>query len=143
MSRLPAWRFRAPFEDFAGKLTGSRAREEANDCIAMTAKGQSRRSGGQPPTSGLPLETDIVTAGRHVSKVPQPEVSLQSKYGAEFHEADDHEHQSERDAQPSARPANGSRPTPLRKDGRIGNSGSKGKTLLPKGDPLNDKSDRT
>ena len=38
MSRLPAWRFRAPFEDFAGKLTGSRAREEANDCIAMTAK---------------------------------------------------------------------------------------------------------
>jgi hypothetical protein len=43
MSRLPAWRFRAPFEDFAGKLTGSRAREEANDCIAMTAWGQSRR----------------------------------------------------------------------------------------------------
>jgi hypothetical protein len=40
MSRLPAWRFGAPFEDFAGKLTGSRAREEANDCIAMTAWGQ-------------------------------------------------------------------------------------------------------
>jgi hypothetical protein len=40
MSRLPAWRFRAPFEDFAGKLTGSRAREEANDRIAMTAWGQ-------------------------------------------------------------------------------------------------------
>jgi hypothetical protein len=36
MSRLPAWRFRAPFGDFAGKLTGSHAREEANDCIAMT-----------------------------------------------------------------------------------------------------------
>ena len=46
MSRLPAWRFRAPFDDFAGKLTGSRAREEANDCIAMTANwGQTQNSG--------------------------------------------------------------------------------------------------
>jgi hypothetical protein len=38
--------------------------------------GQSRRFGGQPPTSGLPLETDIFTAGRHVSKVPKAEVLL-------------------------------------------------------------------
>jgi hypothetical protein len=36
MSRLTGGRFQVPFEDFAGKLTGSRAREEANDCIAMT-----------------------------------------------------------------------------------------------------------
>jgi hypothetical protein len=40
----------------------------------MSVRGQSRRFGGQPPTSGLPLETDIFTAGRHVSKVPIMEV---------------------------------------------------------------------
>jgi hypothetical protein len=43
MSRFPAWQFGAPLEDFAGKLKGPRAREKANDCIAMTAWGQSRR----------------------------------------------------------------------------------------------------
>jgi hypothetical protein len=36
--------------------------------------GQSRHFGRRPTTSGPPLETDIVRAGRHVSKVPQAEV---------------------------------------------------------------------
>ena len=31
----------------------------------------SRRFGRWPMTSGLPLETDIVRTGRHVSKVPK------------------------------------------------------------------------
>ena len=37
----------------------------------LTALGQSRHFGRRPTTSGLPLETDIVRAGRHVSKVPR------------------------------------------------------------------------
>src|SRR5437762_5445297 len=38
--------------------------------------GKSIASFGQrPTTSGLPLETDIVRSGRHVSKVPKPEVA--------------------------------------------------------------------
>jgi hypothetical protein len=40
----------------------------------MTAEGQSRHLGRRPTISGLPLETDIVTVGRHVSKVPSTEV---------------------------------------------------------------------
>ena len=40
----------------------------------MSALGQSRHFGRRPTTSGLPLETDIVTAGRHVSKVPTTKV---------------------------------------------------------------------
>src|SRR5947207_12469415 len=36
----------------------------------MSQMGQSRHFGRRPTTSGLPLETDIVGAGRHVSKVP-------------------------------------------------------------------------
>jgi len=40
----------------------------------MSEKGHSRHFDGLPVTSGLPLEADIVTAGRHVSKVPKPEV---------------------------------------------------------------------
>ena len=36
----------------------------------MSAWGHSRHFGRRPTTSGLPLETDIVRAGRHVSKVP-------------------------------------------------------------------------
>ena len=40
----------------------------------MSGWGQSRHFGRRPTTSGLPLETDIVRAGRHVSKVPQAEV---------------------------------------------------------------------
>jgi hypothetical protein len=40
----------------------------------MSAKGQSRHFGRRPTTSGLPLETDIVRTGRHVSYVPQAEV---------------------------------------------------------------------
>ena len=42
---------------------------------SMSAKGQSRHFGRRPTTSGLPLETDIVRAGRHVSKVPQHEIA--------------------------------------------------------------------
>jgi hypothetical protein len=70
MSRLPAWRFRAPFEDFAGKLTGSRAREEANDCIAMTAWGDFRTSAGATAMSGLPRLADIVSVSNDVRLVP-------------------------------------------------------------------------
>jgi hypothetical protein len=40
----------------------------------MTALGQSRHFGRRPTTSGPPLETDIVRAGRHVSKVPDPDI---------------------------------------------------------------------
>ena len=36
----------------------------------MSELGDSRHFDGLPMTSGLPLEADIVTAGRHVSKVP-------------------------------------------------------------------------
>jgi hypothetical protein len=42
----------------------------------MTATGQLRHFGRRPTTSGLPLETDIVRAGRHVSKVPSPNLCL-------------------------------------------------------------------
>src|SRR6266550_1041689 len=37
----------------------------------MSELGPSRHFGRRPTTSGLPLEADIVTAGRHVSKVPE------------------------------------------------------------------------
>jgi hypothetical protein len=37
--------------------------------------GQSRHFGHRPATSGLPLETDIVRAGRHVSKVPMSDIA--------------------------------------------------------------------
>jgi hypothetical protein len=40
----------------------------------MSALGQSRHFGRRPTTFGLPLETDIVGAGRHVSKVPATDV---------------------------------------------------------------------
>jgi len=36
----------------------------------MSAPGQSPHFDRSPPTSGLPPETDILRAGRHVSKVP-------------------------------------------------------------------------
>jgi hypothetical protein len=36
----------------------------------LSVQGQSCHFGRRPTTSGLPLETDIVRAGRHVSKVP-------------------------------------------------------------------------
>ena len=42
---------------------------------AMSGLGQSRHFGRRPTTSGLPLKTDIVRAGRHVAKVPRPEVT--------------------------------------------------------------------
>src|SRR5437879_3965901 len=35
-----------------------------------------REIGFRPTTSGLPLETDIVRAGRHVSKEPNSEVAF-------------------------------------------------------------------
>jgi hypothetical protein len=41
---------------------------------ATSVSGQSRRFGRRPTTSGLPLETDIVGAGRHVSKVPGADI---------------------------------------------------------------------
>jgi hypothetical protein len=40
----------------------------------MSGLGLSRHFGRRPTTSGLPLETDIVRVGRHVSKVPLTEV---------------------------------------------------------------------
>jgi hypothetical protein len=36
----------------------------------MPALGQSRHFGRRPTTSGLPLDTDTIRVGRHVSKVP-------------------------------------------------------------------------
>jgi hypothetical protein len=42
----------------------------------MSQLGHSRRFGRWPMTSGLPPETDIHSAGRHVSKVPKPEVEV-------------------------------------------------------------------
>jgi hypothetical protein len=42
----------------------------------MSVQGQSRHFGRRPTTSGLPLETDIVRTGRHVSKVPKAEVTI-------------------------------------------------------------------
>jgi hypothetical protein len=71
MSRLPAWRFRAPFEDFAGKLTGTRAREEANDCSAMTAWDQKRKLKNVLPSSALP---DIAASACELRKVPKVEM---------------------------------------------------------------------
>jgi hypothetical protein len=44
----------------------------------MSDSGQTRRLAGRPSTSGLALETDIVTAGRHVSIVP---ILLQKYFG--------------------------------------------------------------
>jgi hypothetical protein len=41
--------------------------------------GQSRRFGGASTTSTLPLRTDIVTARRHVSRVPDSEVVISIK----------------------------------------------------------------
>ena len=41
----------------------------------VTAQGHSRRFGRLPTSSALPLKTDIVTVGRHVSNVPKPEVT--------------------------------------------------------------------
>ena len=38
--------------------------------------GQSRHFARRPTTSGLPLETDIVRAGRHVSRVPTGDITL-------------------------------------------------------------------
>ena len=38
-----------------------------------------REIGFRPTTSGLPLETDIVRAGRHVSKVPFPDSCIAAK----------------------------------------------------------------
>ena len=40
----------------------------------MSQLGQSRHFGRRPTTSGLPLETDIVRVGCHVSKVPTPDI---------------------------------------------------------------------
>src|SRR5258707_12119401 len=45
----------------------------------MSELGQSRHFGRRPTTSGLPLEADIVTAGRHVSKVPEGDMPDQTK----------------------------------------------------------------
>jgi hypothetical protein len=42
----------------------------------MSAAGQSRRFAPPPMTSGLPPEADTVTAGRHVSKVPNSDVAV-------------------------------------------------------------------
>jgi hypothetical protein len=42
---------------------------------ATSGMGQSRHFDRRPTTSGPPLETDIVRAGRHVSKVPTAEMS--------------------------------------------------------------------
>ena len=43
----------------------------------MSELGQSRRFGPPSLTSGLPPEADTVTAGRHVSKEPTPDIDDQ------------------------------------------------------------------
>jgi hypothetical protein len=43
--------------------------------------GQSRHFGRRPTTSGPPLETDIVRAGRHVSKVPKSDLCVDGDLG--------------------------------------------------------------
>jgi hypothetical protein len=48
----------------------------------MSQLGHSRHFDGLPMTSGLPLEADIVTAGRHVSKAPSTEVVVLEKMKA-------------------------------------------------------------
>ena len=40
--------------------------------------GQSRHFGRRPTTSGLPPEADIIGAGRHVSKVPTPDLTTRT-----------------------------------------------------------------
>ena len=44
----------------------------------MSELGQSRHLGRRPTTSVLPLETDLVRAGRHVSNVPEAEIAIAS-----------------------------------------------------------------
>jgi hypothetical protein len=46
----------------------------SKDWPPMSESGQSRHFGRRPTTSGLPLETYIVRAGHHVSKVPVPDI---------------------------------------------------------------------
>jgi hypothetical protein len=57
---------------------------------ATTALGQSRHFGRRPITSGPLLETDIVRAGRHVSKVPEPDLICPCIKGAMRHEPPDY-----------------------------------------------------
>jgi hypothetical protein len=45
---------------------------------------------GLPAHSGLPLETDIVRVGRHVSKVPEPDLICPSMKRAMRHEPPDY-----------------------------------------------------
>jgi hypothetical protein len=42
----------------------------------MSPLGHSRHFAGLPMTSGLSLEADVVTAGRHVSKVPETDLRI-------------------------------------------------------------------
>jgi hypothetical protein len=74
MSRLPAWRFRAPFEDSAGKVTGPRAREQVNDCIAMTRLGSKAEVEKRPAVVRSTPRADIPHQGCHVSLVPIAEL---------------------------------------------------------------------
>ena len=48
--------------------------------VLMSVMGQSRRFGGVPMTSGLPLKTDIVTVRRDVSNVPLAEAMLMAEF---------------------------------------------------------------
>ncbi|MDE5453638.1 hypothetical protein GWE18_12335 [Bradyrhizobium sp. CSA112] len=58
------------------RLSAPGTRQKKGLVRGMSAWGQSRHFGRRPTTSGLPLETDIVKAGRHVSKVPICDISL-------------------------------------------------------------------
>jgi hypothetical protein len=51
----------------------------------MSARGHSRRFGLPSTTSGLPLRADLVTTGRHVSKVPTPDWALSGIKGHHSH----------------------------------------------------------
>jgi hypothetical protein len=65
-----------------GKLSGIiAAYRTAVRLGPMSETGQSRHFGRRPTTSGLPMETDIIRAGRHVAKVQRSDIGTPSGRG--------------------------------------------------------------
>jgi hypothetical protein len=58
-----------------GKLWLNRRGAARARGVIKSELGQSRRFGSPSMTSGFPPKADTVTAGRHVSKVPKPEIN--------------------------------------------------------------------
>src|ERR1700704_2068253 len=57
------------------KQSGRSASQQPSPTRLMTPLGHSRRFDARPITSALPLPADIFRAGRHVSRVPNPDVA--------------------------------------------------------------------